>query len=239
MPFIIPYDNYERQENLHLETLKVIATEVPTKKVYVTPGQFWYKGNHINWQGQVSNPLPSPISDSHWVVVSLRMVSDTDANLVFTAGSPATNPDLPSIPQQDVPLAAVKLSILDTKVYNNMIIDLRPYWAPIVATDELSAGIVGSTRTVETVILDADQITCGGVNLQHRAEAGTVVVLVSGGTPQQENVDWELTQEATPPPGCGLTGTANKRVHWKTANLEGLVAEDDVLIITYNKYQTT
>ena len=133
----------------------------------------------------------------------------------------------------DIPLAAVKLSILHTKILNDEIIDLRPYWAPIVATDELDSQSA-SDRIVETVILDSSHISSKGYNLSNRAVAGTVVVLVSGGTPQTEEAnDWELARLNNSP-----TGQLNRRVHWGSSNLQGLLEIGDILIITYNKYQS-
>ncbi len=130
MAFTIPPpgDTFTR-EDAPLANLKVTAQDTPDFTVQISAGVFWASGiTYIEFAGENSMALTKPLQTNRvrLVVVGLNLFG----NVTLVNGTDVlSNPDLPTIPADFLPLAAVLLQGNSTTITNDVIYDIRPFFA--------------------------------------------------------------------------------------------------------------
>lgn len=126
------YGNDLRRFGAFSEVLKVSALDDPNLTVKINRGGFWK--NEAVWvetTDVTTQTLPAPSSGARYYLVCLR-----DTGLVSAVPGPvaSSNPALPTVPAGYLPLAAVYVPAGTTKITNDLIIDVRPWFRAGVAT---------------------------------------------------------------------------------------------------------
>lgn len=108
------YSNYE--------TLRVVAQNVPTNNVYITPGGFWIHSqndiNYIDYPGGNSENINLGDGNEKWILISI----DEDSHINIYEDTKK----LPFLPRFEIPLAGIYITGSETIISNDMIFDVRP-----------------------------------------------------------------------------------------------------------------
>lgn len=120
---IPPKGDDAKRIGAHFTPLSVVALDIPELKVFIKEGGFWNaEGEYVEFVGGESPLFTAPSTLAKLVVVAL----DGDGSLEIYNGAASSNPQLPAIPDDNLPLAAVFVSDTTTEITNSAIFDLRP-----------------------------------------------------------------------------------------------------------------
>ena len=109
-----------------MQELRVSAQKDPTMKVNINEGSFYTAGmKFVEYDGGVSPVIKAPASQSSWVVVALNK----QGTIYVIEGIPSAKPELPKIEKHFLPLAAIYLTSMSVKITDDMIFDIRPFFA--------------------------------------------------------------------------------------------------------------
>lgn len=141
---------------LHFGTLKVKAQEVPDLTAIVESGTFWYHSGHthtlIKFSGDVTDIFNIPIEYPKWYIVAVSFYETQE--VVILEGYESEDPQLPYIPDQRFPVAAVYLTPETTAITNDIIYDIRPIF-------QLTEGMIGDPGTDGTSGISGSSGTSG------------------------------------------------------------------------------
>ena len=103
-----PGDTFIRK-NFHLENLRVTAQDSPNLTVQISAGSFWNDDvTYIEFAGESSLALTKPLQTNRTRLVVVGL--DLFGNISLVNGSTVlSSPDLPTVPADFIPLAAVLL----------------------------------------------------------------------------------------------------------------------------------
>ena len=190
MPFTTPPpgDSFAN-EGLHHANLKVTPDVPAGLTVQVSSGFFWNDNQTlVEFTGTSSATLNLPLTNTNLTVIALDLLG----NIVRIEGSEAAAPDLPAIPADRIPLAAVLLSPSDTQINADMIFDLRPIYQ-IGANLENTLTVSQISGLTSQLDLKAD-----GVDFARFDASGTDVAV------------WELNKNHTGIPGENVSLRVNR-----------------------------
>jgi len=112
--------------------LSVVAQEIPNMTVKVIEGGFWNADKvYTEFVGGSTPTIVAPSSNAKLVVVALN----GNGLLQLFDGAAAANPQLPTIPTDVLPLAAIFVASTSTAITPSAIFDLRPLF--MVSTEEV------------------------------------------------------------------------------------------------------
>ena len=118
--------NQFRKLNAHFEELKVISQEIPDRTLKVNPGVFWRGTQVVEFKGAITPIIDSPTvaNTAKFVIIAIDHVN----KLVLLDGEPSNvQAELPIVPHNYLPLAAVYMQSTTTAISQNMVLDLRPF----------------------------------------------------------------------------------------------------------------
>lgn len=121
---IPPYGNNYIKLNAYFEQLKVYAQDIPNKTVKVNPGLFWMNNELVEFPGGVSSNILSPINPKTAKIIVIT-INNQKINIIH--GQESSNPEIPIIPENNLPLALIYLQYGNLVITNDMIFDLRPF----------------------------------------------------------------------------------------------------------------
>lgn len=105
-------------------SLRVEAQGIPNLTVKITEGGFWLNEfEYVEFSGGNSPVINIPPVDQRWVLVSLAQ----SGNIVLVYGAISSNPVLPELPDDRMPLAGILVGATNTVISEGMIFDLRPF----------------------------------------------------------------------------------------------------------------
>ena len=126
MPISVPpKGNSDIVVGSYFAPLQVSAQVAPDLTVKIRAGSLWTAlATHVEYAGGVSPPITAPASDAKWVVITIN-----ESGLINTIdGASGTSPDLPAIPETELPLAGIFIGDTATEITSDMVFDLRPLW---------------------------------------------------------------------------------------------------------------
>ena len=117
--------NY-RRTGAFTEELKVSAQSDPNMTVAINEGSFYTEGMTIvEYEGGTSPVIKAPAMNNEWVIICLNK----QGTLSVVEGKPSSKPDVPDVPKDYLPLAAIYLKSTSAKITSDMIFDIRPFMA--------------------------------------------------------------------------------------------------------------
>jgi len=129
MPFSIPPPGDAlTSQGPHLSNLKVTAQDSPNLTVKISAGTFWNDDStYIEYAGGNSPTVTRPIMASKVKMVIVAI--DLNSNIVLIDGIEIlSNPVLPSVPSDNLPLAALLVNGGISSITTDLIFDIRPVW---------------------------------------------------------------------------------------------------------------
>ncbi|MBT8439441.1 MAG: hypothetical protein KJO91_06910, partial [Gammaproteobacteria bacterium] len=197
-----PIGDDAKRIGAYFTPLAVDAQAFPDMTVRIQPGSFYTNlGEHREYVGGNSPTISAPTtSGAKWVVVALN----ENALIDIFNGAVSSNPDLPVLPENVIPLAGIFVGDTATVITSDMVFDLRPLWS---IRPENIPNLAGEL---------ADRPTTGDVNalLAQKADIG--------GTPEPSFV---LNQDQVGVPGTNAElvvergANPNVSIRWnETAN---------------------
>ena len=115
--------NY-RKMGAFTEELRVYAQADPNMTVTINEGSFYTEGMKIvEYEGGTSPVIKAPATNNEWVVICLNK----QGTLSVVEGKPDSKPEVPDVPKDYLPLAAIYLKATTAKITNDMIFDIRPF----------------------------------------------------------------------------------------------------------------
>lgn len=141
-----PKGDPAKRMNAHFVPLLTEAQIAPDMTVRIQQGSFWTaQGIHVEYIGGNSPTLTAPSQDAKWVVIAL-----TGSGFITTIdGSSGTNPSLPAIPDDTLPLAGIFVGVGAARITSDMVFDIRPLWS---MQPETVADLSGELATRPTTI---------------------------------------------------------------------------------------
>lgn len=115
-----------RNANAPYQMLRVSANGIPDMSVRVEEGGFWANNeNYVEFIGGPSPVVvaPSVVDSAYWVAVVLNMYGQLE---LLYGEAVLNNPQLPVIPYNALPLAAILVNSSCTQITQDMINDVRP-----------------------------------------------------------------------------------------------------------------
>lgn len=118
-------DEFRKNFAIHQIGL-VKAQDTPDLSVRINPMMFpTYGNNWVQYSGGNSQPMTPPEPTyAKWVIVTINGVGGIQ---LIDGTQAANNPLFPTIPEENLPLAAVFIQGDDTEVTNDMVYDIRPF----------------------------------------------------------------------------------------------------------------
>lgn len=119
-----PHGDDLRRIGAMAELLRVRAQDNPNMTVRINRGGFWKdETTWIETPNTNTAAIAPPLSGARYDVVCLR-----DNGLpIVVQGTASVNPDLPTIPEKYLPLAAIFIQAGTTALRNDVIYDIRPF----------------------------------------------------------------------------------------------------------------
>lgn len=115
-----------RNANAPYQMLRVTANGIPDMSVRIDEGGFWVNNErYVEFIGGPSPVVVAPlvVDTAYWVVFVLNMYGQVE---LLYGKAVLNNPQLPSIPYNSLPLAAVLVNSTCTQITQDMINDVRP-----------------------------------------------------------------------------------------------------------------
>jgi hypothetical protein len=183
-----PGDSFAK-EGLHHANLKVTPQVPAGLTVQVSSGFFWNDNQTlVEFSAGSSAALNLPSTNNNLTVIALDLLG----NIVRIEGSEAATPDLPAIPADRIPLAAVLLSPSDTQINADMIFDLRPVY-------QIGANLEDTLTVAQVVGLTSQlDLKSDAVDFARFDASGTDVAV------------WELNKNHTGIPGENVSLRVNR-----------------------------
>ena len=248
MPFTIPPPGDAlTSQGPHLSNLKVTAQDSPNLTVKISAGTFWNDDStYIEYAGGNSPAVTTPLMASKvkMVIVAINL----NSNIVLIDGVEVlSNPVLPSVPSDNLPLAALLVNGGISSITTNLIFDIRPVWSigadlnNISISDvtglasaladtsalDLKADIGGTPSAIFT--LSQDQVGDPGLNNILRVERGnrTDVELRWN----ELNQEWEFTNDGSTffQLASGSAGTASEIVEIQASIVQLQASVNDLV----------
>lgn len=121
-----PIGDDNRRTGAYFTPLAVSSQASPNMTVQINPGSF-YTANAVykEYAGGNSPTISAPTSNAKWVVIVLN----ESALISVLNGAASSNPVLPTIPEDVLPLAGIFVSDTTTSITSDMVFDLRPLWS--------------------------------------------------------------------------------------------------------------
>lgn len=119
------YGSALREAGAAFATLKVQASIIPDMYLRINEGSAFINRKLVEYAGGRIGPLVVPTVNTYIVVIALR----GNTPVVLYGDIAANNPELPNIPTDALPLAAIALRASDTMISQDMVQDIRPLFA--------------------------------------------------------------------------------------------------------------
>jgi len=182
-----PKGDSDKRVGSHFAPLFVEAQVAPDLTVKIRAGSFWTAlAEHVEYAGGNSPAISPPTADAKWVVIAMR----ENGSINVINGAAGTSPDLPAIPETQIPLAGIFIGDTATEITSDMVFDIRPLWqvraenvadlqgeldarptlVDVNALLALKADIGGTPETVFT--LNQDQVGGPGSDVDLEVERG-------------------------------------------------------------------
>lgn len=120
------YGNQYRKANNHFEELKAIAQEIPNRTLKVNPGLYWRGKYLIEFKGSNTPGFENPPSPNH-AKFDIVAIDEYNKVVILEGDQSDIQAELPDVPEDYLPLAAVYLKNNTISISDSMIFDLRPY----------------------------------------------------------------------------------------------------------------
>lgn len=105
----------------------VTAKNIPAMSVQIAPISFWTtNGKYVEYEGGTSSDIQPQTMMARWTVVCLLEVNN-NCYVKVVNGTASTSPELPSIPKNYLPLAAIYLNNGISVITNDIIYDVRNF----------------------------------------------------------------------------------------------------------------
>jgi hypothetical protein len=105
----------------------VTAKNIPAMSVQIAPISFWTtSGKYVEYEGGTSPDIQPQTMMARWTVVCLLEVNN-NCYVKVVNGTASTSPELPSIPKNYLPLAAIYLNNGISVITNDIIYDVRNF----------------------------------------------------------------------------------------------------------------
>lgn len=213
-----PIGDAAKRIGAHFTPLRVDAQDSPNLTVKIEKGSFYTAlGEFKEYFGGNSPTLSAPTADAKWVVIALN----ENALIEVFNGTSSTSPQLPTIPEDVLPLAAVFLSDTTTEITSDTVFDIRPLWQirpenipnlqdelddrPTTAdVNSLLATKADTGGTPDTsFVLNQDQVGVPGSNVELVVERGSSSNV--GIRWNETSEEWEFTNDGVTYDAIGIS----------------------------------
>lgn len=196
---IPPKGDKEKRVNANFTPLMVEAQVAPSMTVKIQPGSFWTAmGTHVEYIGGNTPVLTAPGADAKWIVIALNV----DGVIVVLDGTSGANPELPTIPEDALPLAGIFLGDASVQITSDMVFDIRPMWSVRTAyvpnlTGELATRPTFDQQTAALAV-KADMVGTDSASfVLNQSQTGTsstdVEIVVERGSEPNVSIRWDET----------------------------------------------
>jgi len=140
-----PKGDASKKLGSYFTPLKVEPQASPNMTVKVSAGSFWTAARtHMEYIGGTSPTITAPTSDAKWVLLT---INDTGVlNVVNGIASSTPVLPVPSLYQDELPLAAIFVGDTTTAITADMVFDVRPLWS--VPPDSVSQTQLNDFATI-------------------------------------------------------------------------------------------
>lgn len=119
------YGSSLREAGAAFATLKVQASIIPDMYLRINEGSAFINRKLVEYAGGRIGPLVVPTVNVYIVVIALK----GNTPIILYGDIAANNPELPDIPSDALPLAAIVLHASDTVISQDMVQDIRPLFS--------------------------------------------------------------------------------------------------------------
>lgn len=220
---IPPYGDEFKKLNVHEATLKVVPNSPTNMTIKVTPGGFYHGTKYIEFSGGSTYFITAPTLQSKYVLVSLTIGSE----IRITYGEESIAPVPPSIPTNDFPLALLYLEQGVSKIIDDIIYDVRPFFKSpfqehktLVGVNDANSHTISSITGLEDALagkldgLNIDDLLATKADMDGTTSKTFTLNKIASGTPAS-NVNITVNRGSQPSVGLRWNESSDR---WELTN---------------------